>query len=148
MAIIFLYISIDEAVVIHEMLNEPLRDALELSGAFYWGWVIPATIFVAVFGLAYLGFLLHLGRRIRFLFVLSGAIYVFGALGTEFPLAYWYEEHGSRNFTYGLLSLAQEGLEMLGVTLFCSALLSYLAAHCGKPQIGFDADGGAGKPSG
>jgi len=41
LSIIFLYLSIDEAVSIHEEAINPVRNALNTSGMFYYAWVIP-----------------------------------------------------------------------------------------------------------
>ncbi len=46
---IFLYLSLDEAVSIHEQLTMPLRTAFHLEGIFYLSWVIPAAAFLACF---------------------------------------------------------------------------------------------------
>jgi len=137
LGLIFLYISIDEAVMIHESLNAPLRDALALGGIFYFAWVIPFALLLLVLFLAYLRFLLRLPRRFGALFVLAGAVYVGGALGTELPISAWYEVHGGDNLVYGLLNLGQESLEILGASIFCAALVGYLAAQFGTLRIVF-----------
>lgn len=135
LGLIFLYISIDEAVMIHEILNAPLRAALSLGGVFYFAWVIPFAAAVLLLFLAYLRFLLHLPRRFGGLFLLAGAVYVGGALGTELPIGAWYARHGGDNLVYGLLNLGQEGLEILGASIFCAALVGYLAARFGGLRV-------------
>ena len=135
LGLIFLYISLDEAVVIHETLNAPLRSALSLGGVFYFAWVIPFAAVLFLLLLAYLRFLLHLPRRFGALFVLAGAVYVGGALGSELPIGAWYEAHGGDNLVYGLLNLGQESLEILGASIFCAALVDYLAARFGGLRI-------------
>lgn len=135
LGLIFLYISIDEAVMIHESLNAPLRSALAVGGIFYFAWVIPFAAFLLLLLLAYLKFLLHLPRRSGALFVLAGAVYVGGALGTELPIGAWYDAHGGDNLVYGLLNLGQESLEILGASIFCAALVGYLAARFGGLRV-------------
>ena len=44
LSVIFLFMSVDEMLELHERLIEPLRGALETSGAFYYAWVIPYGI--------------------------------------------------------------------------------------------------------
>lgn len=128
LGLIFLYISLDEAVMIHETFNSPLRAALAFDGMLYFAWVVPFAGLLVVFLLAYLSFLHSLPRRFGFLFILAGAVYVGGALGTELPISAWYAEHGGSNLTYGLLNLVQESLEILGASIFLYALLDYLGA--------------------
>ena len=42
---IFLFLSIDEAVIIHEHLIDPIRSTLNTSGFLYFAWLIPYGIF-------------------------------------------------------------------------------------------------------
>lgn len=147
LAVIFLYISLDEAVIIHETFNSPLRTALELQGVFYFAWVVPVAALLAVFLLAYLRFLKSLPRRSRLLFILAGAVYVGGALGTELPISAWYERHGGDNIGYGLLNLAQESLEILGASIFLSALIDYLGRAFGVVTVRFVGSCGQLRPA-
>lgn len=118
----FLYISLDETASIHEGAG-----FLKLHGVLYFSWVIPASVIVAAIGVAYLRFLAHLPRRTRVRFIVSGAIYVFGALVMELPLGYWTERQGSRNFVYAAIDVVEEGMEILGATLFLLALAGYIS---------------------
>jgi hypothetical protein len=125
LAVAFLYMSLDEAVGLHEHLGE----SLELQGVLYFGWVVPAGALVAVLALAYLPFLADLPARPRRQFLVAGVLYVGGALGMELPLGYWTERHGDDNLVYALIDLVEESLELLGVSLFLSALVEYLGAR-------------------
>lgn len=135
LAIVFLYLSMDEAAVIHELINPALTEAYDFRGALFFSWVIPFGIFVAVFFISYLSFLRRLPMRHRLSFVASGAVYVGGALGTELGIGYWYDLHGGDNLVYGLLNVVQESLEILGATMFCSALLRYVCEQLGEIRI-------------
>ncbi|AUX40918.1 hypothetical protein SOCE26_023200 [Sorangium cellulosum] len=121
----FLYISLDEVVELHEEASS----WIELGGAFYYSWVIPAAAVVAVFAVVYLRFLGHLPRPTRNRFLLSGGIYVTGALAMELPLGYWAEQAGSNNLGYALIDFVEESMEMLGVNLFLLALVDHLAVQ-------------------
>ncbi len=125
LAIIFCYMSIDELVEIHEWLNN--IPALENHhGAISYGWVIPAGVLVAIFAVSYLRFLLHLPPRTRILVALSGVLYVGGALGIELILGIWMDRHGELNFTWAMIGLVEEALEIVGSSLFLYSLLGYL----------------------
>jgi hypothetical protein len=121
----FFYISLDETASFHEALGSWAR----LGGVLYFSWVVPAAIIVAVIGVAYLRFLAHLPKATRSRFILAGAIYVTGALVMELPLGYWTEREGSRNFVYAAIDAVEEGMEILGVSLFLLAILDYLGAQ-------------------
>jgi hypothetical protein len=134
LAVIFLYISMDEASQIHELLN----NLWDLPGIFYFPWVIPAGILVALFAITYLPFLFHLPPKTRLKVASAGVIYVGGALGVELILGYWSDVHGTDNFGYSLIDWVEELMEMLGASLFCSALLDYLGTGAKDLHVSFD----------
>lgn len=129
LALVFVYLSVDEFAMIHENLNQPMETLVETEGVFYYPWVIPAMGVVALLGLAYARFFWHLSRRWKLLFALSGVMYVTGAVGVEMLGARFLSIHGDPTFTYELLVTAEEVLEMMGVTVFIYALLEYIRAH-------------------
>jgi len=122
LAVVFLFMSLDEAVEIHEHLGS----LVEGHGLLYFSWVIPAFAFVLTVGAASVPFLFALPRQTRYRFIASGALYVGGALGMELPLGLWVEQHGDDNFTYAALDLIEETLELLGASLFVVALEAHL----------------------
>jgi hypothetical protein len=135
LAAIFCYLSIDELVEIHEWLNN-IKALGNLHGIIYYGWVIPAGAIVVVFALSYLKFLFHLPSRSRNEIALAGVVYVAGALGIELVLGLWTDRHGELNFTWAMIGLIEEALEMLGASLFLVALLRYWGAS--SPEIRID----------
>lgn len=134
---IFLYMSVDEAVELHEQLGE----LVELHGVLYFSWVVPAAVLVLLLGVAYLRFLLHLPARTRWRFVLAGALYVGGALGLELPLGFWAERAGRDNLVYGLIDWVEETLELVGASLFLCSLLGYLGEQHGELRLSGSAKG-------
>ena len=135
LALAFVYLSVDETAVLHEILIVPLRRRLGTHGFLYFAWVIPASVCVLAFAMAYVRFLLHLPRRTARWFVLAGALYVGGALGVELiggACADWY---GFTSMRYLLAMTAEEVLEMLGIVVFIYALLDYIRAHVGPCRV-------------
>lgn len=135
----FLYLSLDEWLQLHERIMGPMQRLLPTDdGPFYYGWIIPAGILVAIMGLAYLKFLLRLPRRTAVLFLVSGVIYVGAAIGFEMlegPL----DAAGEwMNPTYSLLVGMEETLEMIGICLFAYAVIDYAAR---REQAAFQTDG-------
>ena len=126
LSLIFALMSVSEALPISELLTGPLRDWLTTGGLFYYAWVIPGGIFVAVFGLVYLRFIfVGLDSKFRWLFVSAGLIYVSGSLGLEMAGGLQDELYGKSNLTYAALVTLEEFLEMLGAILFLYALMLY-----------------------
>ncbi len=138
LALIFVYMSMDETAVIHEMTIRPLRNAFDLGGVLYYAWILPAALLMAIFLASYLGFLKHLPSSSRNRFILAGLVYVGGAFGTEIFIGYWWDTYGD-NFTNGMLNVIQESMEIAGASLFLSALLRHLTAMGGELRIAIKA---------
>ena len=128
LALGFVYISIDEAVSLHELLGA----FFDTGGVLHFGWVIPATGVVLVVGLAFLGFLRRLDRPTARRFVLAGATYVTGAVLFELPLGWWTEQYGADTLGYALIDWCEETLEFTGLTMFAATLLRRLQ---GRPLV-------------
>ena len=128
---LFLYMSLDEAVELHEHLGE----LWELHGVLYFSWVIPAAGIVLGLGLAYLPFLKHLPAPTRWRFVAAGALYVGGALVLELPLGWWADRAGRDNLIYGLIDWVEETCELFGATLFLCSLITYLGQTYGELRL-------------
>ena len=128
---LFVFMSLDEASAFHEGLVDPLGRALNLSGAFYFAWVLPAIAVVAFLGLYFLPFLGRLPRLHAARFIACGLIYVGGVLGMEMVSSHYAWHYGMRSVSYLTAMLLEESLEIIGVTLFCLALFAYLRARWG-----------------
>jgi hypothetical protein len=137
LALVFLYLSVDETASLHEATIHPIQRALNTSGALYSAWVIPAMVILPIFVAVYLRFLWALPRRTAILFVLAGSVYVGGALALE--MLSWHHRYplhapnptdweASKTFTYAVINHAEELMEMTGIIIFVYALLSYVRA--------------------
>lgn len=131
LSVIFAYISLDEFVSLHEIMNS----WFDFDGVLYFGWVVPASVLVSIFVLSYLKFLAHLPAITRFRFVRAGAIFVGGAMGVELGLAYWTDLHGSGNLVYALIDWVEETMEMTGAGLFLAANVAVLTNQTGQLTI-------------
>lgn len=122
----FLFMSLDDAVVLHEKITRPLR-LLTHSDAFYMRWMLPATVLIAILGAFYIKFLAALPRRSRMLFLVSAVIFLGAAVGLE-TFTSWLGFHGQRPETmlYVILVMIEESVELAGITLFLYALLDHI----------------------
>ena len=127
---LFIGLAIDEATFIHEILIVSLRDKLNLSGIFYFAWVIPGALFVLFIVSVYLPFIWKLPRNLRNGFLLAGATYVGGALGMELIGGYLAEREGFDAASYVLVMTIEETLEMFGIATLIFVLLRYLGWLC------------------
>ena len=121
LSVAFAALSLDEIAGFHETLNSMID----------FSWAIPGGIAAIIFGLMYLRFLWHLPTKTRWLFVVSGCVFVGGAVGVEMSTD-WYDDEGLLNtLAYNLWNAVEEGMEMGGVVLFIHALLGYMGSEQG-----------------
>lgn len=126
LAVVFAFLSLDEAASFHESIMAPLRNLLGLDGIFYFAWVIPAFFVLIAFGLLILRQFLALPRAIQMQFAVCGTIYVSGALGMElFGAALTSSGMGASAY-YSFCIIIEEGFEVIGLTIFFASLTRQL----------------------
>lgn len=136
LAVIFLYLSIDESAQLHEMVEKPVRLAFDLTGYLYFAWIIPAVCCLVVLGIYIRRFLFDLPKSSRWLFLIAGTVYVGGAVGMEaIGSNIFYTHQGHKTMAYNLWATVEESFEMLGLIIFFYALLNYVAQN--MPKIVF-----------
>lgn len=127
LSFIFFFLAGDEAFRIHEKYGREIRAAYDTKGIFYFAWVIPYGLALLAFIAIYTKFLLYLPKKTMVLFVVSGGIFVGGALGIELFGSARYEKYGPQDLVYSMMYSAEEFLEMLGIVLFIYTLKGYIA---------------------
>ncbi len=128
LATIFLFLTIDEFSSLHERLGEFTKQALNTSGYLHFAWVIPYAVIVLVIGISLIKFLLKLDRTIAKGFIISGAMFISGALGLEILGGKEAFDSGQNSLLFIGLSTIEEILEMSGVLLFIYYLLKSLSS--------------------
>jgi hypothetical protein len=133
LTLIFAFLACDESIELHERLIVPGRELFNLSGMFYYAWVIPYGIFALLVFALYLRFLMKLPRHIAWLFVLAGGMYVAGALGMEMVGGWYWEQYligehtAAQARTMVMIQTIEEALEMMGIVVFIYALARYVS---------------------
>jgi hypothetical protein len=135
LAVIFLYMAIDETVRIHEKLGGPLRGVYDPQGLYDMVWLIPYGILVLLVGVFYLRFVLRLPRETRMLFIVSGLVYLTGVAGFEYLGGRQDALHGVGNFAYQAYIVLEEGLELLGMGLFMYSILNHISIQYGPVRF-------------
>ncbi len=123
---VFMFLAFDEALSIHEVLSSMMGKLFGLEGIFFYAWVIPYGIILLIALIPLTKFLLKLPVEISKLFVISGVIFVVGAVGFEMIEGNIHFSEGKRNMNYTIFYSIEETLEMLGISLFIYALLKYI----------------------
>jgi hypothetical protein len=109
LALGFLLLAIDEVAGLHESFHTAVD----------FNWTLVAAPVVVGVGAFFVPFLWRLPVRLRWLFVVSGMLFLGGAVGVELLSADMEEE----SLAYEFAVTVEEGLEMFGVWLFLFALL-------------------------
>ena len=135
LAIICLFMSLDETVTLHEYFIKLLRSAYNPTGVFYFAWVIIAIPIVIIIAAAYRKFILHLPTNSRILFLTSAGLYLTGAIGLEMVGGWYYSMNGSQTLSYIFVSSMEETLEIAGILTLIHALLRYIGSHF--PEVRF-----------
>ncbi len=126
LSFIFLFLSLDELFLIHERFGRVTPESVKKSSLLYYAWVVPYGIALAVFVIAYLRFLFKLPKNIMILFLVSGAMFVSGAIGFEMLGGRQDSLYGVDNILYAIFYTFEELLEMLGIALFIYTLLTHI----------------------
>jgi len=131
LAIIFSLLGLDEAISLHEELGDFTErfELFDAHGYLYFAWVVPYAIALTLFVLAYVRFVLALPRSTGLLFVISGVMFVAGAMGIELISANEADLNGTDTVFYSVLYTAEELCEMFGIVIFCYALMRYIESE-------------------
>ena len=130
MAWILLYMSFDEVAGIHETVNS-------LSPI---SWTIPFGLLALAVGAWLLPWVLRLPAATRTGIIVSGVVYVAGAVGIELVTSQFFDESNKRQLDYAFYTIAEEGMEMLGVVWLIRTLLRHMERESGAAVIGVRAD--------
>lgn len=126
LALGFVYLSMDEGAAIHEIFVDPTQQTFNPSGFFAFGWQIVAIPVVIVVGFLFARFILNLPSRTRTWVILSGAVYLGGALIIEGISASLYDINDSVTLIYLATATIEEIFEMLGIVFFIYTLMDYI----------------------
>jgi len=134
LAVIFLFLAVDESVSLHERLTPHVHRLIDTT--VQYAWVLPYGIALVVLAVVYARFLLLLPPRPRYLFAAAAGIYVTGGLLLEIPAGFEALAHGETTLRFTILATLEELLEMVGIVVLIRALTSYLATELPGLRIG------------
>lgn len=137
LAVVFALLSLDESTAMHENLIKPVRSALDLSGAFYFAWVLPVSALGLLFLLSQVRFLRDRWRPVGRGLVVAGLVFVGAAVGLELLEGLLITDGRRDGFLYAVVTGLQEVGELTGMGLALYALLAYLVRDLGNPTVRF-----------
>lgn len=124
LTLLFFAMAVDEIAQIHEKVGTRIGTLFGFSGVLFYAWLVLAIPFVLAVAAFYIRFLLAIERRIAVLFVLSGAIFVTGAVGAEMVGGVITTQFGRQSAAYMVEIHLEEMLEMIGAAVFIFSLLT------------------------
>ena len=127
LALIFLFLALDEAAAVHEKVIDPVRDAFGAGGALLHAWIIPYVLGLTLLLVVYLPFLRALPARTLRLVLAAAAVYLAGAVGMEMVGGYLWDRLPVRDVPIIAVMAIEETLEMVGLALFAYGILDHLA---------------------
>lgn len=113
----FFILSLDEVAGFHEFVNTIAEET---------HWTTYGIALALVVGVLFLPFLMALPVRTRMLLLLSGAVYLGGAIGVE-RATIWHEVNDELDtLAYNLTTALEEFMEMAGVIMYIAIVLSQM----------------------
>lgn len=132
MSLIFLFLSLDEILRIHESIEGHSFLLIKTSGTFIYGWIVPYSIALLVVGFIFYKPLLELPKKTLIHFISAGFIFILGAIGIEnITGGYTWQEDLDPTIINKypeifLLSTLEELLEMLGISYFIYSICRFI----------------------
>jgi hypothetical protein len=135
LALVFLFLSVDEGFQLHEILGDATEDYINATGFLYFPWVVPYIVMTLIFSLFYVRFLFRLPKTTAVLLILSGTVFLTGAALFDMIGGREAELHGYDTVMYCALYTIEEFLEMIAIVGLIYALLSYIEKQFGHIYI-------------
>lgn len=136
LAFVFLFLTTDEATMIHQNLDRALQRVTGADGALYFSWTIVYLPLVAAFAVIYWRFFRSLRPRQQLLFVVAGVCYAGGSGGLELLKSTTYSSAGYElTLRFGFLAALSDSLQEVGLLVFLYALLRELAAEVEEVRL-------------
>jgi len=122
-----LYVSLDESISLHEYgvtitNNLAARNNIELPDFLVYSWVIPASICVLILAILLIPFFVRLESQLRKALLISGMVYLSGAVG--FEMIGGYAAVNSYKTLYLVAMTVEEILEMFGAIILLHATVT------------------------
>ena len=136
LAVVMAGLALDEVVGLHEVLDEGLTDAAGFTDPSRPLWVVGAVVFVGAVVLWMLPLLSSLAPRHRWRWILAGAVFCSGAVVVEVIAHPWYAPAAEADLGYLLLVVLEEGLELVGATMFLSAIIGEISERAAAVRVG------------
>jgi hypothetical protein len=127
-SVVMVFCSIDESVSFHEALITMFSWLRSYGAMFYYPWILLGAVFCAGYGLYALRSLATIERAHALRFIVSGLVFVAGALVMEAASGVIASRVGEQTIAYALSASIEDILEIAGAILYLNAAATYLQA--------------------
>ena len=133
LAVVFLFMSVDEVACIHEKIGHFIYARLGTvglsHGIFASGFILPGLILSIAALFFFVPLLRSLPKKTAWMLLLSGAVYLSGALLTETWTMMIWDTQGASNLIYRIGTHVEEVFEMSGLILFLKVGFDLLKSY-------------------
>jgi hypothetical protein len=135
LAAVFFFLSLDESASLHEGVSSRFNVMVGgFSGTTHYAWAILGSVLMIGLFFYFRKFLFYLPSATRNFFIISGAIFLSGALVVEAIGGFIASQVGKETILYQSSVVAEESLELLGIFLFICVLFRYIGKHLAVQQ--------------
>lgn len=139
---LFALMAIDESAQLHDMFTGPLRRGLEIDfGIFYFAWLLPAVVFLAVCAWYFAPIALSLPAAVYRRLIAAAGVYLGGAVVVEMLSGFAVEE-GRKSTPYLSVLTFEESCEIAGALLLVGALFTLLRTVQPRTTLELSGNGG------
>ncbi len=154
LAVIFIFMAVDENCTLHEGLIDPVREMLSdyqvtfsqtpppsahhrIIDLFYYAWLLPYVVLSLIAAILFIPFFKRLPKDTFYRFALAALLFFGGAVGFEMLGGRYIYYHGGDNVVYYYLMFTtpEETLEFLGAICFNYALAYHIEQHMGGMTV-------------
>ena len=141
LSLIFLFLSIDEIVQLHEKFSNVVHQKFQIGGILRFSWWIIYAVFIIAVSPFFMKFLAQLPKTIKRIFILAAVVFLSGSIILEIVGIYIYStENDTKTYTFYIISSIEEILEMIGLAIFIYGLLKYVSLTSEKIIIKIESD--------
>ena len=134
---VFALLSLDEMTYMHQRLSDALHDHLGTSGSLKFAWVLVYLPLLAALMVVYLPFWRKLSNPFRTQLLVAAIAFAGGSGGIEFVKAKLFDDDHWR-LSFGMVASLSDSLELIGLALLVTALLTTLSRTTHAVTVGFN----------
>jgi len=141
------YAFVDESTYLHQSLSTALTDEFHFHGVLKYAWTLVYVPAAAMVGAFLLRNLVQLRPQVRTGLLTGGGVYVIGAMMFEPIKSNISDAQGDGSLAFKLVALVSDSLELVGLTLLVTAMITAMIAEAGGFAFTFPAPARALDPA-